>query len=60
MDDDLFVIPSDNILLGEADGVFVGGDQDLLSESESIVGPPGPQGPAGKDGKDGVDGYGAM
>ena len=59
MDDDLFVIPSDNILLGETDGVFVGGDQDLLSESESIVGPPGPQGPAGKDGKDGVDGQSA-
>lgn len=59
MDDDLFVIPSDNILLGEADGVFVGGDQDLLSESESIVGPPGPPGPAGRDGRDGVDGQSA-
>lgn len=59
MDDDLFVIPSDNILIGEADGVFVGGDQDLLSESESIVGPPGPPGPAGRDGKDGVDGQSA-
>lgn len=59
MDDDLFVIPSDNILIGEADGVFVGGDQDLLSESESIVGPPGPPGPPGRDGVDGVDGQSA-
>ena len=59
MDDDLFIIPSDNILLGEADGVFVGGDQDLLSESESIVGPAGPPGPAGRDGRDGVDGQSA-
>lgn len=59
MDDDLFVIPSDNILIGESDGVFVGGDQDLLSESESIVGPPGPPGPAGRDGRDGVDGQSA-
>jgi hypothetical protein len=59
MDDDLFVIPSDNILIGESDGVFVGGDQDLLSESESIVGPPGPEGPPGRDGVDGVDGQSA-
>ena len=59
MDDDLFVIPSHNILIGESDGVFVGGDQDLLSESESIVGPPGPQGPPGQDGRDGVDGQSA-
>ena len=59
MDDDLFVNLGDNILIGEADGVFVGGDQDLLSESESIVGPPGPPGPAGRDGVDGVDGQSA-
>ena len=59
MDDDLYIIPSDNVMIGQDDSFFLSGDQDLLSESESIVGPPGPPGPAGRDGRDGVDGQSA-
>ena len=62
MDDDVYLIPSDNVLIGGDDSLFISGDQDLLSESESIVGPqgppgpPGPSGSPGRDGRDGVDG----
>ena len=60
--DDFFISTGDDLLLGGHDGVILGGDENLLSESETLVGPagpPGPAGPAGKDGRDGVDGQNA-
>ena len=44
------------------DSIFFNGDENLLSESETLVGPagpPGPQGPKGDPGRDGVDGTAA-
>lgn len=60
--DDFFISTGDDLLLGSHEGVILGGDENLLSESETLVGPPGPPGPAGqpgKDGRDGVDGQNA-
>ena len=50
MDDDVFIIPSDDILIGGDTGAFINGDESILSESESIVGPSGPPGPKGDPG----------
>lgn len=60
--DDIFISTGDDLLLGGHDGVILGGNENLLSESESLVGPQGPPGPPGqpgKDGRDGVDGQNA-
>ena len=50
MDDDLFIIPSDDVYVGGETGAFINGDESILTESEALVGPAGPPGPQGPQG----------
>lgn len=54
--DDFFISTGDDLLLGGHDGVILGGNENLLSESETLVGPQGPPGPAGPQGPVGPQG----
>ena len=57
----------DNILINLDDGIRLGGSElpnvseqsDIISQSDTLVGPPGPPGPQGPAGQDGVDGQAA-
>lgn len=53
--EDIFIDLGDSVGISEG-SVFLSGDENLLSESETLVGPPGPAGPPGQPGKDGKDG----
>ena len=59
--EDIFIDLGDSVGISEG-SVFLSGDENLLSESETLVGPqgpPGPQGPKGDPGQDGQDGRNA-
>lgn len=53
--EDIFIDLGDSVGISES-SVFLSGDENLVSESETLVGPPGPAGPPGQPGKDGKDG----
>ena len=53
--DNIFIDLGDSLSVG-GEGVSVFGDQDILSESESLIGPQGPPGPAGPQGPTGPKG----
>lgn len=56
--EDILIDLGNSVSIDTSD-VFVGADQDIVSESEALVGPPGPPGPQGVPGRDGVDGQAA-
>lgn len=56
--EDILIDLGNSVSIDTSD-VFVGADQDIVSESEALVGPPGPPGPQGPAGRDGVDGQAA-
>lgn len=56
--EDILIDLGNSVSIDTSD-VFIGGDQDIVSESEALVGPPGPPGPEGPAGRDGVDGQAA-
>ena len=56
--ENVFIDLGDDLQVANGDSLTIGEDN-ILSESETIVGPPGPPGPPGKDGKDGQDGQAA-
>ena len=53
--DNVFISSDDNLIIGSSDGVIIGEDN-LLTESETIVGPQGPPGPPGPQGPQGPQG----
>ena len=53
--EDIFIDLGDSVGISEG-SVFLSGDENLLSESESLVGPQGPPGPPGERGEPGRDG----
>ena len=56
--DNIFINLGDMVSVGQ-DSVSVFDSNNILSTSDTLVGPQGPPGPPGKDGKDGVDGEAA-
>ena len=56
--DNVFINLGDDLQIGNGDSFNIGEDN-LLTESESLVGPQGPPGPPGRDGVDGQDGQAA-
>lgn len=59
--ENIFIDLGDSVGVSE-DSLFFNGEENLLSESETLVGPqgpPGPQGQKGDPGRDGVDGAAA-
>lgn len=56
--EDVFIDLGNDFQLGNGDNFTIGEDN-LLSESETLVGPQGPPGPPGRDGVDGQDGQAA-
>lgn len=56
--DNIFINLGDMVSVGQ-DSVSVFDSNNILSTSDTLVGPQGPPGPPGKDGRDGVDGEAA-